>query len=501
MKKTWIAGLMAAVLLLSGGWVLAEDIAETCRPIYFNGVLLENAQALEKLPTSYDDGDYLTWGQFLPYAAIAQKLGYTTTYDSATEVVTSVKGNNYYQFDLKNHTTYLLKNSAPIYFYDQYGEWNGTFYLSLDAVRRLLDIQIDWWTPDAVYVYDIDTLTQTVRPRFDAFYAWLEQIPNLTAYTCEGSETLQLTAGTKRFGIQLNGGMDSNLRVERNGQEILATSNITPDGLINLFSLFDADSAQDARRFLSSPIAAGVYQNQDGTFVLTNKMTRYQFADLIPSLQNQWYLYDKLDNLDDSYKRGWLQVPDNAHNVFPNRLRLLQLVNKDHWDVDYLLHSFISNVIYQYGDQGMEAVNRYIDFAAKLLSPPYLSASQSADGSAVLSYQITRDQYQALLTEYQITASEDVFDSFLYYLRPDVQINLQFSDTAFQVTSASTVDMTNFPAEYLLDDVTVHAVLNAQISGTVGPADIRQPEVKTTAMLEEAVQKLLETEGDDIWTD
>ncbi len=493
---------MAAVLLLSSGWVLAEDIVETYRPIYFNGVLLENAQALEKLPTSYDDGDYLTWGQFLPYAAIAQKLGYATTYDSATEVVTSVKGNNYYQFDLKNHTTYLLKNSAPIYLYDTYGEWNGTLYLNQYDLWRLLDIEIEWWEPDAVYVYDIDTLTQTVRPRFDAFYAWLEQIPNLTAYTCEGSETLQLTAGTQRFGIQLNGGMDSNLRVERNGQEILATSNITPDGLINLFSLFDAyDSAQDARRFLSSPIAAGVYQNQDGIFVLTHSIPNYQFKKLVPTLQNQWYSYNKLDALDDSYKRGWLQVPDNAHNVFPNRLRLLQLVNKDHWDVDYLLHSFISGVIYQYGDQGMDVVNRYIDFAAKLLSPPYLSASQSADGSAVLSYQINRDQYQALLTEYQINPTEDVFDSFLYYLRPDVQINLQFSDTAFQVTSASTVDMTNFPAEYLLDDVTVHAVLNAQISGTVGPANIRQPEVKTTAMLEEAVRNLAEPENGGAWTD
>lgn len=192
MKKTWIAGLMAVVLLLSGGWVLAEDAVETYRPIYFNGVLLENAQALERLPTSYDDGDYLTWGQFLPYAAIAQKLGYTTTYDSATEVVTSVKGNNYYQFDLKNHTTYLLKNSSPVYFYDIYGEWNGTFYLSIGAMQRLLDIKVEWWTPDAVYVYDIDTLTQTVRPRFDAFYAWLEQIPNLDAYTCEGSETMRL---------------------------------------------------------------------------------------------------------------------------------------------------------------------------------------------------------------------------------------------------------------------------------------------------------------------
>lgn len=481
---------MAVVLLLSGGWVLAEDAVETYRPIYFNGVLLENAPALERLPTSYDDGDYLTWGQFLPYAAIAQKLGYTTTYDSATEVVTSVKGNNYYQFDLKNHTTYLLKNSSPVYFYDIYGEWNGTFYLSIGAMQRLLDIKVEWWTPDAVYVYDIDTLTQTVRPRFDAFYAWLEQIPNLDAYTCEGSETMQFTAGTKRFGIQLNGGMDSNLRIQRNGQEILATANVTPDGLINLFSLLN--SPQDAQHFISAPIAAGAYQNQDGIFVLTQSIPDYQFKRLIPSLQNQWYSYDKLVALDDSYKRGWLQVPDNAHDIFPVRLRLLQLANKNNWDVDYLLHSFVSGVVSEYGNQGMETVNRYIDFAAKLLSPPYLSASQSADGSVTMSYQITRAQYQALLTEYQITASEDVFDSYLYYLRPDVQINLQFSDTAFQVTSASTVDMTNFPAEYLLDDVTVHAVLNAQLSGTIGAVDIQRPEVKTTAMLEEAVQNFVE---------
>ena len=65
MKKRWIAGLMAVVLLLSSGWVLAEDISteETYLPIYFNGVLLENAQALELVTIPY-----YFWDRYLPYA-------------------------------------------------------------------------------------------------------------------------------------------------------------------------------------------------------------------------------------------------------------------------------------------------------------------------------------------------------------------------------------------------------------------------------------------------
>lgn len=488
MKKTWIAGLMAVVLLLSGGWVLAEDANENYKPIYFNGVLMENAQAFV-LPFS-SAYDY-HWGQYLPYAAIAQKLGYVTTYDSTNEVVTSVKGNNYFQFDLKNHTTYLLKDSEPFYWYWDYIERNGTLLVSYYGVQLLLDVTVDW-TENAVHIYDTDALVQSVRPRFSAFYAWLEQIPTYESYTCEGSGTMQFTADTKRFGIQVNGGMDSNLLIQKNGEEILSTMSTIPNGFLNLNAL-DSIYGMDgkAHYYLTTPITAGAYQNQDGTFALISKAENYQFASLVPSLQDNWYMYE-MDTFDDSYKRGWLQVPDNVQDTFSEQLWLLQAADKNDWDIDYLLRSYINKVISQYGDQGMEVVDKYITFAAKLLSPPYLNAAQSDNGSVTLSYHITREQYQQLLTEQQITATDDPFDSFFCYLQPDIQLTMQFSGSAFTIATTATVDMSGFPAEYLLDDISAHCTLDTKISGTVGPVDIRQPELKTTAMLEEAVQKFVE---------
>lgn len=490
MKKRWIAGLMAVVLLLSSGWVLAEDISteETYLPIYFNGVLLENAQALELVTKPY-----YFWDRYLPYAAIAEKLGYTTTYDAENDVVTSVNGNDYFQFDVRNNTTYFVKDSQQYYCHTEYLEWNGTLYISYYTLPYLLDNVKIYFNGDAYQLYDMEVLIQSVLSQSDSLYAWLDHIPNLKAYTCEGNATVQFTAGTERFGIQVDGDIDSSLRIQRNGQEILSTMSTLPNGFFNfsaIDSIFDTDGM--LRYYLNTPITAGAYQNQDGIFILANDLYDYQFRQLIPSLQNNWSYPSNASTFDGSYKRGWLQVPENVYGVFPDQLRLLQIADKDNWDIDYLLRDCIESIIDQYGDQGMEIVQRYINLLTALTSPPYLSWAQAADGSVTLSYQISRGEFQRLLAENQITKTDDVFDSLLCNVQPDIQLTMRFSDSAFSVAATANADINNFPADYLMDDISCHATADVQLSGTIGPVAIQQPEVKTTAMLEELIANLPE---------
>lgn len=496
MKKTWFATILSAVLLLSCSGIAANAPQGQSLPVYLNGVLLSD-YAFEEHPSYYLLNLYL----HLPFACIARQMGYTVTYDAATDTVTAVNGNDYFQFNLRSYTSTIIKQSQyyelPIHMHCQ----NGTLYLSSFSLENLLPLTIVS-ADDGIYLYDTAAMFQTVRPSFDPLYAALDRIPDWDAYQCEGSADLSLGGGSDFFGIQLNGGSQANVKIQKDTQQCLSTLSYTPNGILSLSRLSAfPDGLQDMMEALSAPIYMGAYQKGEDIAILTNNiLPNYKLEYLLPpSSLIATQSFNVFDYWDSSQKRGWFQISD-TYFPFASQLRLLQISDKEYWDIDYLLMWLISECLSNLGQFGYDTVMRYLHFCSALLQPPYLTISQDAGGAVQVSYAITPQQFESVLAAYAPSFQESQNIPLLYFAQPDILVNLRVSDTAFSIDAACNVDFAGFPKELLPRDLAVHFTGTMQLTGSCGTPQIQPPEIKTTAMLGQWAQEAYEQWVQDLQT-
>lgn len=416
---------------------------------------------------------------YVPYAAVARKLGYQVAYQADTGEVTAVKGDKTITVKIGSRIAGIQEGeeSIPVMLNLQVVEKEGVTYLYCYDFRTLLGLQTAVnYTNRSVHLYCTDHYTTYLEKNCKTYLDYIASLNTPSSFSSSSQSKIEFHANSDLFGIHINGTSDTFLSMQKQGATLGLQFEMENNGLFNFLDLqcnpavFTQMESLQEQIDLSKPLKANLYLDRDALYLDSEAVT--------PFVIYQDYMYaeqEKLAKVLERTKNGKIKIGISDDEYVKDIMEpFLTMLENDNYrpTQEELTESLVILVINANGQEGYDSVMKTFELIAKLTNAPYFTVSATEKDTTV-KYRIAAKDLQDLIKHLGFAEENE---QLIQYFNYDADMTAVFTKSGDSTAkSYCKIGLSNIPNPYGLEIGSVELIVSEDNQQKIGNQDISKP--------------------------
>lgn len=465
-----MTALISAFLMLFTSFTVCTAEDDTIMPqatVYLDGE--EIGPALSETFYSF----------YVPYAAVARKLGYQVAYQADTGEVTAVKGDKTVTVKIGSRIAGIREGeeSIPVMLNLQVIEKDGVTYLFCYDFKMLLGLQTAVnYTSRSVQLYCTERYTTYLEENCKAYLDYIASMNTPSSFSSSSQSKIEFHANSDLFGIHINGTSDVSMNLQKQDTTLGLQLEIKNDGLFHLLDLqtkpavfAQMKSLQD-KIDLSKPLKANLYLDRDALYLDSETATPIVICQDYCDAEEE-----KLAQALERAKNGKIKIGISDDKYVKDIMEpIFTMLENDNYrpKKEEFIESLVSLVINANGQEGYDSVMKCFELIAKLANAPYFTVNKTEKETTV-TYKIIAKDLQNLIKSLGFSEENE---QLLQYFNYDVDMTAVYTESSdMTVKSYCKIGLSNIPNPYGLEIGSVELIVREDSQQKAGNQNIAKP--------------------------